>query len=491
MAAVQLLLLACLMWAFEARTAQLRKADDGSGRCQYTFSVASPTEPSCPEQGQAASAIRDLQRDSSTQRADLEATKARLSSLEGLLRRLTEGQAAGSSDGQEGLQGELDALRRDREQLETQARELEVAYGNLLRDKAVLEEEKRQLGQENDNLARRLESSSQEVARLRRGQCPQAHNSSQDAPPGSGEEVPKWNVETANFQELKSELTEVPASRILKESPSGHPENEEEDPGCGELVWVGEPLTLRRAETAAGKYGVWMRDPKPRPPHTAETTWRVDTVGADVRQVLEYARAAQFLQGRPSRVHVLPRPLESTGAVVYAGSLYFQAAGSATLVRYDLASGTVRAERELPGAGFRGQFPYSWGGYSDIDLAVDETGLWAIYSTRAARGAIVLSRLSPDSLAPRRTWQTNIRKRAVANAFLVCGRLYTVSSYASPDAAVNFAYDPATGRTKALRVPLRVRHGYSCALDYNPRERRLFGWDNFHMVAYDVRLARG
>lgn len=191
MATVQLLLLACLMWAFEARTAQLRKADDSSGRCQYTFSVASPTEPSCPEQGQAASAIRDLQRDSSTQRADLEATKARLSSLEGLLRRLTEGQAAGSSDGQEGLQGELDALRRDREQLETQARELEVAYGNLLRDKAVLEEEKRQLGQENDDLARRLESSSQEVARLRRGQCPQAHNSSQDAPPGSGEEGKK------------------------------------------------------------------------------------------------------------------------------------------------------------------------------------------------------------------------------------------------------------------------------------------------------------
>lgn len=187
MAAVQLLLLACLMRAFEARTAQLRKADDG-GRCHYTFSVASPTEPSCPEQGQAASAIGDLQRDSSAQRADLEATKARLSSLEGLLCRLTEGQAAGPSDGQQGLQGELDALRRDREQLETQARELEVAYGNLLRDKAALEEEKRQLGQENDDLARSLESSIQEVARLRRGQCPQAHNSSQDVPPGSGEE---------------------------------------------------------------------------------------------------------------------------------------------------------------------------------------------------------------------------------------------------------------------------------------------------------------
>ena len=39
--------------------------------------------------------------------------------------------------------------------------------------------------------------------------------------------VAKWNLENVDFQELKSELTEVPASQILKESPSGHPRNEE------------------------------------------------------------------------------------------------------------------------------------------------------------------------------------------------------------------------------------------------------------------------
>lgn len=187
MPAVQLLLLACLVWGSEARTAQLRKANDRSGRCQYTFSVASPNESSCPEQVQAMSAIQDLQRDSSAQRADLESTKARLSSLEGLLHQLTLGRAAGPSETQEELQRELGTLRREREQLETQSRELEVAYSNLLHDKSALEEEKRRLGEENEDLAQRLESSSQEVARLRRGQCPQAHSSSQDVPPGSRE----------------------------------------------------------------------------------------------------------------------------------------------------------------------------------------------------------------------------------------------------------------------------------------------------------------
>ncbi|XP_004454791.3 myocilin [Dasypus novemcinctus] len=489
MPATQLLFLACLVYGTGARTAQLQKANDRSGRCQYTFSVASPSESSCPEQGQAMSAIQDLQRDSSVQRADLESTKARLSSLESLLHRLDVAQPAGPREAEEGLQRELDTLRRERDQLETQTRELEAAYGNLLRDKSVLEEEKRQLGQENEDLARRLESSSEEAARLRRGQCLQARDAPQDVPPGS-RNASKWNLENLDFQELKSELTEVSAPRILKESPSSHPSSEEGDAGCGELVWVGEPVTLRTAEAITGKYGVWMRDPEPTYPHTRETTWRVDTVGTDVRQVFEYDHPSQFVHGYPSKVHVLPTSLESTGAVVYKGSLYFQRSNSRAVVRYELNTETVKAEKDIPGAGYRGQFPYSWGGYTDIDLAVDETGLWVIYSTKEAKGAIVLSRLNPENLELERTWETNIRKQSVANAFIICGTLYTISSYSSADATVNFAYDTGTGSSKALTIPFKNRYRYSSMLDYNPLEKKLFGWDNFNMVTYDIRLSK-
>ncbi|PNJ42716.1 MYOC isoform 2, partial [Pongo abelii] len=489
MPAVQLLLLACLVWDVGARTAQLRKANDQSGRCQYTFSVVSPNESSCPEQSQAMSVIRNLQRDSSTQRLDLEATKARLSSLESLLHQLTLDQAARPQDTQEGLQRELGTLRRERDQLETQTRELETAYNNLLRDKSVLEEEKKRLRQENENLARRLESSSQEVARLRRGQCPQTRDTARAVPPGS-REVSTWNLDTLAFQELKSKLTEVPASRILKESPSGYLRSREGDNGCGELVWVGEPLTLRTAETITGKYGVWMRDPKPTYPYTQETTWRIDTVGTDVRQVFEYDLISQFMQGYPSKVHILPRPLESTGAVVYSGSLYFQGAESRTVIRYELNTETVKAEKEIPGAGYHGQFPYSWGGYTDIDLAVDEAGLWVIYSTDEAKGAIVLSKLNPDNLELEQTWETNIRKQSVANAFIICGTLYTVSSYSSADATINFAYDTGTGISKTLTIPFKNRYKYSSMIDYNPLEKKLFAWDNLNMVTYDIKLSK-
>lgn len=261
-------------------------------------------------------------------------------------------------------------------------------------------------------------------------------------------------------------------------------------PGCGELVWVGEPVTLRTAETITGKYGVWMRDPRPVYPYTQDTTWRIDTVGTAVRQVFEYQLVSQFTQGYPSKVHVLPRPLESTGAVVYGGSLYFQGAESRTVVRYELRTETAKAEKDIPGAGYHGQFPYSWGGYTDIDLAVDETGLWVIYSTEEAKGAIVLSKLNPDSLELEQTWETNIRKQSVANAFVICGTLYTVSSYSSPDATVNFAYDTGTGRSKALTIPFKNHYKYSSMIDYNPLEKKLFAWDNFNMVTYDIRLSK-
>ncbi|NXN37091.1 MYOC protein, partial [Rhinoptilus africanus] len=300
--------------------------------------------------------------------------------------------------------------------------------------------------------------------------------------------APRWDPQPLAYQELQSERTEVPASRLLEETALGRPGSE--DSGCGELVWVGEPVVFGRADSIAGKYGVWMKDPEPVPPFTRETTWRVDTVGTEVRQLFQYEAAEQLARGYPTKVHILPRPLESTGAVIYRGGLFFQPRRSRAVARYDLRGETVTAEREIPGAGFHGQYPYSWGGYTDIDLAVDETGLWVIYSTEKARGAIVLSKLDPETLEIQRTWETNIRKRGVANSFVICGTLYTVSSYSAPNATVNFAYDTATSTSRALSIPFENRFRYLSMVDYNPAERQLFAWDSFNMVTYPLRLSR-
>ncbi|NXR10601.1 MYOC protein, partial [Semnornis frantzii] len=451
-----------------AEKAFLRRADDSTGRCTYSFSVASPVEAACPDAG----GVPEL-------RAELASLAARLSRLESRERGM----------GGSGPRGNEAGDTWDPQQTSSAAR-LEAAYSELLRVKSRLEEEKVRLEKEKEELGRRLESSAQEITRLRANRCAAVSGAgSVPVHTVSGPDTAsRWDPQSLAYQELQSERTEVPVSRLLEETALGRPGGKE-SAGCGELVWVGEPIVFGRADSIAGKYGVWMKDPEPVSPFTRETTWRVDAVGTEVRQLFQYEAAEQLARGYPAKVHILPRPLESTGAVIYRGGFFFQPRRSRAVARYDLRGEAVTAEREIPGAGYHGQYPYAWGGYTDIDLAVDETGLWVIYSTEKARGAIVLSKLNPETLEIQRTWETNIRKRGVANSFVICGTLYTVSSYSAPNATINFAYDTATGASRALSIPFENRFRYLSMVDYNPTERQLFAWDSFNMVTYPVRLS--
>ncbi|XP_054021584.1 LOW QUALITY PROTEIN: myocilin [Dryobates pubescens] len=443
----------------------LRRADDSNGRCTYSFSVASPVEAACPDAG----GVLEL-------RAELASLAARLSRLESWERGM----------GSSGPRGKEAGDAWDPQQTASASR-LEAAYSELLRAKSRLEEEKGRLEREKEELGRRLESSAQEITRLRANRClPGGEGPGRDPPRAPGK-APRWDPQPLAYQELQSERTEVPVSRLLEET--GRPGGE--DSGCGELVWVGEPTVFGRAESIAGKYGVWMKDPEPVPPFTRETTWRVDAVGTEVRQLFQYEAAEQLARGYPRQgAHLAAAPWRARGPSSTAGGFFFQPRRSRAVVRYDLRKRLSRPRREIPGAGYHGQYPYAWGGYTDIDLAVDETGLWVIYSTEKARGAIVLSKLNPKTLDIQQTWETNIRKRGVANSFVICGTLYTVSSYSAPNATINFAYDTATGASRALSIPFQNRFRYLSMVDYNPTERQLFAWDSFNMVTYPVRLSR-
>ncbi|XP_007893817.2 myocilin, partial [Callorhinchus milii] len=304
--------------------------------------------------------------------------------------------------------------------------------------------------------------------------------------------VTNWSFESPTYQELKSEITEIPASKLI---PEGGSSADSSAPGaqgsdCGALESVGEPVTFRKADTFAGRYGVWMKDPEPVPPHTHDSTWRINAVGTEVRQLFEYNDLDQFMKGYPSKVYVLPELVESTGGTIYRGSLYYQKRKSRVLLRYEMKTETIVAQKELSNAGFRGVFPYSWGGYTDIDFAVDEQGLWVIYSTNQAQGAIVISKLDPRTLEIERTWTTSIRKKSVANSFMICGTLYTLSSYSIQNAFINFAYNTNTNSSMVLKIPFENRYRYNSMTDYYPAEKKIFAWDNFNMVMYDIRLSK-
>uniref|UniRef100_A0AAY4AW27 Myocilin n=1 Tax=Denticeps clupeoides TaxID=299321 RepID=A0AAY4AW27_9TELE len=433
----QTLLLALLGLAAGAegqQRASLRRGSERGGRCQYIFTVESPAEASCPRADGSV---------------ETESIRERLSLLEALVGQMLGTElpppAAAAAD------QELAQLRQERDLLDQRAVELQRQVEELT---------------------------------LLRERCTQAQ------PPQQVQPRPK---PTSSLRGPGS--TSVPGGRpghvFVVETQTLHPFTKphfRSPEGCGELLSVEQPVTHGKADTMAGKYGVWFQDPESAGlPYGPETVWRIDAVAKDVRQLFAYEGMDELRRGFPWKVLVLPESAESTGATVFRGSLYYQRQRSRTLLRYDLASERIAARRDLPHAAFHGQQPYSWGGFTDIDLAVDERGLWVIYSTSKAKGAIVLSRLDPASLEVTRTWETNIRKNMVANAFMICGRLYTVASYSLPNTTINYVYNTDTGQSQAIAVPFHNRYLYNSMVDYNPANGKLYAWDNFHMVTYDVK----
>ncbi|KAG9488525.1 hypothetical protein GDO78_004850 [Eleutherodactylus coqui] len=205
------------------------------------------------------------------------------------------------------------------------------------------------------------------------------------------------------------------------------------------------------------------------------------------RRVLEYRSLNDFIKGQNFVQHLLPHPWAGTGHVVYNGSLYYNKYQSNIVVKYHFRSRSVSVQRNLNNAGYNNTFPYSWGGFSDIDFMVDENGLWAVYTTNQNAGNIVVSKLDPQTLEILQTWDTGYPKRSAGESFMICGTLYVTNSHLA-GAKIYFAYYTNSSTYEYTDIPFHNQYSHISMLDYNPRERVLYTWNNGHQVLYNVTL---
>lgn len=99
----------------------------------------------------------------------------------------------------------------------------------------------------------------------------------------------------------------------------------------------------------------------------------------------------------------LPNRVDGTGFVVYDGAVFYNKERTRNIVKYDLRTRIKSGEAIITNANYHDTSPYRWGGKSDIDLAVDENGLWVIYATESNNGRLVVSQVggaAPSELCP-------------------------------------------------------------------------------------------
>uniref|UniRef100_A0A673AKI6 Adhesion G protein-coupled receptor L3.1 n=1 Tax=Sphaeramia orbicularis TaxID=375764 RepID=A0A673AKI6_9TELE len=234
--------------------------------------------------------------------------------------------------------------------------------------------------------------------------------------------------------------------------------------------------------------GAWCKDPlqaSDKIYYMPWTPYRTDTL-------TEYSSKEDFIAGRPTTTYKLPHRVDGTGFVVYDGALFFNKERTRNIVKFDLRTRIKSGEAIIANANYHDTSPYRWGGKSDIDLAVDENGLWVIYATEQNNGRIVVSQLNPYTLRIEGSWDTSYDKRSASNAFMICGVLYVVKSVYEDDDnegtgnKIDYMYNTDKSKEMTVNIPFPNSYQYIAAVDYNPRDNLLYVWNNYHVVKYSL-----
>ncbi|XP_032868172.1 adhesion G protein-coupled receptor L1 isoform X1 [Amblyraja radiata] len=255
----------------------------------------------------------------------------------------------------------------------------------------------------------------------------------------------------------------------------------------GTLRKVFEPTNVFESEHEAG---AWCKDPLQAGDRIYYMPWipyRTDTL-------TEYGSWDDYTAGRPTTSYRLPHRVDGTGFVVYDGAVFYNKERTRNVVKFDLRTRIKSGEAIIGGANYHDTSPYRWGGKTDIDLAVDENGLWAIYATEQNNGKLVVSQLNPYTLRFEGTWETVYDKRSASNAFMVCGVLYAVRSVSKEDDsevignAIDFAFNTNLNREEPVSIAFPNPYQYVSSVDYNPRDNQLYVWNNHFVLRYSLEF---
>uniref|UniRef100_A0A8D1T471 Olfactomedin-like domain-containing protein n=1 Tax=Sus scrofa TaxID=9823 RepID=A0A8D1T471_PIG len=234
------------------------------------------------------------------------------------------------------------------------------------------------------------------------------------------------------------------------------------------------------------KYGAWGRDYSPQLPGKG-LYWvaPLNTNGRTLQNYRLYNTLDDLLLYRYNQDYYISYG-QGSGIAVYNNNMYVNWYNTRNIARVNLATNRVEVTQTLPQAAYNNRFSYANVGWQDIDLAVDENGLWVIYATEASTGNIVISKLNDTTLAVLNTWHTKQYKPSVSNAFMVCGVLYATRTLSTRAEEIFYYFDTNTGQEGRLAIVMQKVQETLQSINYHPYEQKLFVYNDGYLLNYDL-----
>ncbi|XP_032960749.1 olfactomedin-4 [Rhinolophus ferrumequinum] len=234
------------------------------------------------------------------------------------------------------------------------------------------------------------------------------------------------------------------------------------------------------------KYGAWGRDYSPENPDKGQ--YWVAPLNPDGR-MLEYYQLHNTMDDLLLYRHAKQSRItygQGSGTAVYKNNMYVNWYNTGNIAKINLTTNTVSVTQNLPYAAYNNRFSYANVGWQDIDFAVDESGLWVIYSTEASTGNMVISKLNDTTLLVLNTWHTKQYKPSVSNAFMICGVLYATRTLNTRTEEIFYYYDTNTGKEGRLDIIMHKMQETVQSINYHPFDQKLFVYNDGYLLNYDL-----
>ncbi|GAA6215658.1 olfactomedin-like protein 3A isoform X1 [Lates japonicus] len=246
---------------------------------------------------------------------------------------------------------------------------------------------------------------------------------------------------------------------------------------------------MKILKRVGGPKGVWSKD-------TGRGSGKVYIFnGTDDDTIHEFSSVQDFARSLGlslAKTIKLPSAWKGTGHVVYDNHAYYiNQVDEITVVKYDMKNNSVTDSAVFP---VQDHVPvYSLTPETVMDLAVDEEGLWAIYSTRQNDRHISLAKMDTNLLDIEQMWDTNCPRENAEAAFVICGTLYVVYNTKQPGRSrVQCVFDvnDMVTNEEAPLVYFPKRYGAHSSLKYNPQEQLLYAWDDGYQILYKLIMKK-